>query len=344
MSMCLFFRSPSSSLLSFPHAHTLPARDARIRRYMHLHSLSLTHTHIHNARLHTSENDAADALQKCDGEKVEAVNWIFDERGQREQKEARGKEDARVAEDLLRRFSEEARELSDQQRNHLQRETEKETGMIGDLGERQTRQKHAKRDSQVLTHSSQPLAKKQRSDGAGGIGGRRLAPSILGDKKLDKHALLQRNVMYKCKCGQVVEAFENNGLCQLEVRFQHDSSLLRFDEKLFVEDVEDPAEFEKSDKVLLLPRYLHCRGSVPRPLSIGESNVFYYEENVVCEVPENSFGPDYEYIRFQIFDPSHTDFWQRMDVEQSMREARLSAETDPAASHDNLPFSLQLKG
>ena len=219
--------------------------------------------------------------------------------------------------------------------------------MIGDLGERQTRQKHAKRDSQVLTHSSQPLAKKQRSDGAGGIGGRRLAPSILGDnriKKLDKHALLQRNVMYKYKFGQVREAFENNGLCQLLVRFEHDSSLLCFDKKLFVEDVEDPAKFQNSDKVLLLPRHLHSRGSVPRPLSIGESNVFYYEENVVCEVPENSFGPDYEYIRFQIFDPSHTDIGQRMDVEQSMQEARLSAETDFAASHDNQRFSFKLKG
>jgi hypothetical protein len=221
--------------------------------------------------------------------------------------------------------------------------------MIGDLAERQTRQKHAKRDCQVLTHSSQTLAKKRRSDGAGGIGGRRLAPSTLGDsriQKVDNHlALLQRNVMYKYKFGQVREAFKNsNGLYQLLVRFEHDSSFLCFDQNQFVEDVEDPAKFQNSDKVLLLPRHLHSRGSVPRPLSIGESNVFYYEENVVCEVPENSFGPDYEYIRFQIFDPSHTDIGQRMDVEQSMQEARLSAETDFAASHDNQRFSFKLKG
>jgi len=303
---------------------------------VHALALTLSHTHIHNARWHTSEKDAVDALRQFDGAQDKAVHWILDKK--EAEKKARDKKDAREAQELQNQMLEDQRGRSDLQSSRLQRETEKETGMIGDLFELQTRQKHAKRDSQGPTHSSQPLAKKQRSHDAGGTGGRRLATSNLGD-----HAFLLRNVIYKYQCGQVQQAVNSDGLCWLLVRFEHDSSSKYFHENQFVErwDVGDPAEFQNSDKVLFLPPHLHSRGSVPRAISIGESNVFHYEENVVCEVPENYFGPRYEYIRFQIFDPSHTDIWQVRDVEQIMQEARLFAETDFAASDYDRSFKLR---
>jgi len=33
-----------------------------------------------------------------------------------------------------------------------------------------------------------------------------------------------------------------------------------------------------------------------------------YEENVVCEKPANWFGPNFEYVQFQILDPEQPNF------------------------------------
>ena len=285
-----------------------------------------------------------DAKQK---EEIRAA-WIDVRAREAEKKRKEEADDFAVAQEVQARIHEQEKEGETIKQQKQARETARKSGMEGDLFERSTR---SKKGLGVAPRSA-PSGESSREAGRGKcssrggvarfVSSRRgssrsaglCAADLLGAGKAEvsnKHDLLERAVIVGGSWGRVCQAWKIAGdSAVLMIRFENSTS------GVFLESdfVTDPAKHYESpdDTVLLLPRFLHLRGSIGQRIVPPETNLFHYEEKVVCEVPANYFGPKFEYIQFQILDPDEGDFTiqERIEFDEHLHLARsfVSQDTD----------------
>ena len=320
-----------------------------------------------------SEDEVRHAMQKFLAKTTFAIEWLqsksAEEKGavvHRHAEERRKElEDMKIARRMQQMEEQEERDVQENIKRANARDTATRTGIIGDMFERGRRprndgQSFRRQQPVVVSGPSQGAGRAARGSGrAARVSLEERAQRAFLDGELEpilEHHYLQKPVMFKGKFGRVVEAFKmkgDSGAVVMLVRTL-DGMLDYVEEWDFVWNADDHY-IASSTKVLLLPRAIQLRGCGGSMIGPGEPNLFFFEDNVVCEMPASAFGPSFEYIPFQTFcaDQEGVTLQVRLGVENRLHLARRTfdqsdsldgglVEREKTALSSGTPFKLRI--
>ena len=286
------------------------------------------------------EDEVRLAMQKFLAKTTFVIEWLqsksAEEKGaviHRHAEERRKElEDMKIARRMQQMEEQEERDVQENIKRANARDTATRTGIIGDMFERGRRPRNdgqgfRRQQPVVVSGPSQGAGRAARGSGrAARVSLEEKAQSVFLDGEFEtilEHDYLQKPVMFKGKFGRVVEAFKGaSGAVVMLVRTL-DGTLDYVEEWDFVWNADDHY-IANSTKVLLLPRAIQLRGCGGSMIGPGEPNLFFFEDNVVCEMPASTFGPRFEYIPFQTFsaDQEGVTLQVRLGVENKLHLAR----------------------